>query len=121
MQNQSQEYYTPIQLKMPVEMERITEVDDPVYSFSEVLCHIDLKNILGQYAILIALEPEKVVRGRGHRKSAALRLYDQLAESVERLKKYAKHIEICGGKERQLFQNRPGCDIHADKAGSYGQ
>ena len=47
MQNQSQEYYTPIQppiqLKMPVEMERIIEVDDPVYSFSEVLCHIDLK------------------------------------------------------------------------------
>ena len=43
MKNQSQEYYTPIQLKMPVEMERMIEVDDPVYSFNEVLCHIDLK------------------------------------------------------------------------------
>ena len=28
---------------MPVEMERIIEVDDPVYSFNEVLCHMDLK------------------------------------------------------------------------------
>lgn len=43
MKNQSQEYYTPIQLKMPVEMERMIEVDDPVYSFNEVLRHMDLK------------------------------------------------------------------------------
>lgn len=42
MKNQSQEYFTPIQLKMPVDMERMIEVDDPVYSFNEVLCHIDL-------------------------------------------------------------------------------
>ena len=43
MKNQSQEYYTPIQLKMPVDMERMIEVTDPVYSFNEVLRHIDLK------------------------------------------------------------------------------
>lgn len=36
----TQEYYTPAQLKMPAEMERIMEVDDPVYSFSEVLRHM---------------------------------------------------------------------------------
>ena len=46
MKNQSREYYTPIQLKMPVDMERLIEVDDPVYSFNEVLRHMDLKNIL---------------------------------------------------------------------------
>ena len=28
---------------MPVEMERMIDMDDPVYSFSEVLRHIDLK------------------------------------------------------------------------------
>ena len=28
---------------MPVEMERMIEVDDPVYSFNEVLRHMDLK------------------------------------------------------------------------------
>ena len=261
MKNQSQEYYTPIQLKIPVDMERMIEADDPVYSFQEVLSHMDLKKyfveeeehktgrpeygaetllkvilfafmeegyestrkikklcrtdirfmwlldgkkapshmtisnfinhelkagieeifrdinayifekesvdlrhvyidgtkitananryswvwkkscetsrkkvfvkvsevleamnhsgielqgvtfgqreeyaieyleyILQEYAKIMALEPEKVVRGRGHRKSLALRLYDKLLEYVKRLKCYAKHIEICGEK-----------------------
>ena len=35
--------YTPIQLKFPVDMERIIKINDPVYSFSEVMAHIDLK------------------------------------------------------------------------------
>lgn len=34
--------YTPIQLKFPVDMERIIKINDPVYSFSEVMAHIDL-------------------------------------------------------------------------------
>ena len=57
-----------------------------------------LEDILSQYKKLMSLKPEKAVRGRGHRKSIALRLYDQLAEYIERLKKYAEHIEICGEK-----------------------
>jgi len=35
--------YTPIQLKLPVDLERIIKINDPVYSFSEVMDHIDLK------------------------------------------------------------------------------
>ena len=35
-------YYTPIQLKLPVDLERIIKINDPVYSFSEVMAHIDL-------------------------------------------------------------------------------
>ena len=35
--------YTPIQLKLPVDLERIIKINDPVYSFSEVVAHIDLK------------------------------------------------------------------------------
>ena len=35
--------YTSIQLKLPVDMERIIKINDPVYSFSEVMVHIDLK------------------------------------------------------------------------------
>ena len=35
--------YTPIRLKLPVDMERIIKINDPVYSFSEVTTHIDLK------------------------------------------------------------------------------
>lgn len=35
--------YTPIQLKLPVDMERIIEINDSVYAFNEVVSHIDLK------------------------------------------------------------------------------
>ena len=36
-------YYTPIQLKLPVDLERIIEINDSVYTFNEVVSHIDLK------------------------------------------------------------------------------
>lgn len=35
--------YTPIQLKLPVDLERIIKTNDAVYSFSEVMEHIDLQ------------------------------------------------------------------------------
>lgn len=57
-----------------------------------------LEYILAEYVKLMGLEPEKAVRGRGHRKSPARRLYDKLLEYVKRLKCYARHIEICGEK-----------------------
>ena len=41
-QNTTVEYSTPIQLKLPVDMERIIKINDPVYSFSEVMAHIGL-------------------------------------------------------------------------------
>ena len=40
-----QGYYTAYQLKLPVEIEK-NEISDPVYSFSEVMDHIDLKKYL---------------------------------------------------------------------------
>ena len=46
MNNQPQEYYTPIQLKFPIEIEKIIETSDPVYSFNEVINHIDLNKYL---------------------------------------------------------------------------
>ena len=36
-----QEHYTAYQLKLPVEIEKIIEISDPVYSYSEVMDHID--------------------------------------------------------------------------------
>ena len=57
-----------------------------------------LEYILREYTKLMGLEPEKAARGRGHRKSPALRLYDKLLEYVKRLKCYGKQIEICGEK-----------------------
>ena len=37
------DYSTPIQLKLPVDLERIIKINDAVYSFSEVMAHIDLQ------------------------------------------------------------------------------
>ena len=42
-QNNTIDYSTPIQLKLPVDLQRIIKINDPVYSFSEVMAHIDLK------------------------------------------------------------------------------
>ena len=44
MKNQPTErYYTPIQLKMPVDLEKKIEISDGVYVFREVIEHIDLQ------------------------------------------------------------------------------
>ena len=44
--NYTDRYYTPLQLKLPLEIERIIDVSDPVYSFNEIMNHIDLKEHL---------------------------------------------------------------------------
>ena len=46
MNNQPQEYYTPYQLKIPIEIEKIIETTDPVYTFCEVIDYIDLNKYL---------------------------------------------------------------------------
>ena len=46
MKNLPQEYYTPFQLKLPIEIEKIIEISDPVYTFCEVIDHIDLNKYL---------------------------------------------------------------------------
>ena len=46
MNNQPQEYYTPYQLKFPIEIEKIIETTDLVYTFCEVMNHIDLSKYL---------------------------------------------------------------------------
>lgn len=55
-----------------------------------------LEEILGKYATLTGIDPETIIRGRGHRKSSEQRHYDKLCEYIVRLKKYARHIKICG-------------------------
>ncbi|MBE6713389.1 MAG: IS1182 family transposase [Ruminococcaceae bacterium] len=41
-----QRYYTPYQLKLPVDLERKIEIFDPVYTFCEVIDHIDPRKYL---------------------------------------------------------------------------
>ena len=38
----SQTYCTPYQLKLPLDVEKMIETSDPVYTFCEVMDHIDL-------------------------------------------------------------------------------
>ena len=45
-QKTTQMYNTPYQLKLPLEIEKIIEISDPVYTFCEVLSEIDLKRYL---------------------------------------------------------------------------
>ena len=42
-QNNTVDYSTPIQLKLPVDLSRNIKINDAVYSFSEVMAHIDLQ------------------------------------------------------------------------------
>lgn len=39
-------HYTPYQLKLPPDIEKIIEISDPVYTFNEVFHHIDLNKHL---------------------------------------------------------------------------
>ena len=41
--NITENHYTPIQMKIPVDLEKIIEITDPVYTFNEVMEHIDLR------------------------------------------------------------------------------
>lgn len=61
-----------------------------------------LEEILLKFAECTDFDPSTAVYGRGHRKSQAQRLYDKLSEYIENLKKYAKHIRICG-EERNSY------------------
>ena len=44
----TEKYITPIQLKLPVDMARIIKISDPVYSFNEVMDHIDLNKYFAE-------------------------------------------------------------------------
>jgi glycosyltransferase involved in cell wall biosynthesis len=55
-----------------------------------------LEELLQHFVKLCNLDTNTVKRGRGHHKSPELRLYDNLLEYINRLKKYSEHIYICG-------------------------
>lgn len=55
-----------------------------------------MEQIIEQYIKLERINPETIVRGKGHRKAAEQRRYDKLLEYTEKLKEYSNHIRICG-------------------------
>ena len=64
MNNQPQEYYTPYQLKFPIEIEKIIETNDPVYTFCEVIDHVDLNKYLTtkEPLIKVTLKSQRIQR-----------------------------------------------------------
>lgn len=57
-----------------------------------------LEEMIAKYKELFAIDENTFVYGKGSRKSKQQRNYEVLVEYKERLKNYAKHIEICGEK-----------------------
>lgn len=46
--NNTKTYYTPRQLKLPLDIEKLIDVSDPVYTFCEVMDHIDLSRYFAE-------------------------------------------------------------------------
>ena len=80
------------------EMNKVIVVHGVKFGIREEYVIEYLESILNEFKRLCGLNPETVIRGRGHHKSTELRLYDKLEECIEKLKKYAKHIRICGNE-----------------------
>ena len=57
-----------------------------------------LEDALERYKTVVGIDPESFVNGSGHRKSTEQKHYQEMAGYIERLKRYAEHIEICGEK-----------------------
>lgn len=57
-----------------------------------------LEDILKKYTELLGINVDDFVHGRGCKKTVYQRNYEKLEEYKERLKGYARHIEICGEK-----------------------
>ena len=67
-----------------------------------------MEQVVQQYADLTNINPDLIVRGRGHHKSQEQRNYDKLVEYTEKLKKYAKHIKTCGDDRNSYSKTDTG-------------
>lgn len=55
-----------------------------------------LEGILKKYTELVGFDHGKAVHGKGNHKTSEQRLVEKFSEYIERLKKYAERIKICG-------------------------
>ena len=55
-----------------------------------------LEEILKKYTELVGFDHGKAVHGKGNHKTSEQRLVEKFSEYIERLKKYAERIKICG-------------------------
>lgn len=82
--------------------ELIHEINNGILSFFNVKIETRaeyaveyLEEVIRRFSSITGTE-STYTRGRGHHKTNEQRQYDKLCEYLERLKKYAKHIETCG-------------------------
>ena len=78
------------------EMNKIVAVYGVKFGTMEKYAVEYLEQIQSEFVSLTGLDPAKSVRGRGHHKSPEQRLHDLLVGHIEKLRKYAEHIKICG-------------------------
>ena len=90
--------YTARQLKLPLEIEKLIDISDPVYTFFEVMDHIDLTGYFVEKGYKTGIDENSFVSGCGHRKSIQQKQYQELEGYLKRLKTYVHHIEICGNE-----------------------
>lgn len=82
---------------------------------TSILCYLGIKlekrneyaidyitELLEYYKTATKLDLTTFVSGIGHRKSMEQRQYQEMQTYLERLKSYAKHIEVCG-EERNSY------------------
>ena len=86
------------QLKLPLEIEKLIDISDPVYTFCEVMDHIDLSGYFVEKGYKTGIDENSFVSGCGHRKSIQQKQYQELEGYLKRLKTYVHHIEICGNE-----------------------
>lgn len=55
-----------------------------------------VEDIINKYKVIANINEEKFIYGKGHHKTNEQRNFDLLNEYLEKLKKYAKHIKVCG-------------------------
>lgn len=67
-----------------------------------------LEQVTQQYVGFMNINPDLIVRGRGHHKSQEQRNYDKLVEYTEKLKRYANHIKICGDNRNSYSKTDNG-------------
>ncbi len=62
--------------------------------------------ILNQYSKIMNIDTTSFVHGKGKRKSIIQKHYEKLEEYTEKLKRYAKHIKICGDSRNWINVNK---------------
>ena len=121
----TEEHYTTIQLKIPLDLEKIIEITDPVYTFNEVMEHIDLRKYYAEKVSIMGrprYDAEKLLKvilfafmENGY---ASLRNIEKLCKTDVRYiwlldgEKAPSHMTVCnflgqyvGDKAGELFRD----------------